>query len=152
MTTVGFITEADAMAHVHKVALDMAADFDANDETIIKRACDHAYKRIRAILTERGVAADAVTTWEDGASAQFSLTAYYALKDLLVAKSRELPPWLESFNVEAEIQNETLLASDGTVLAKGDKAAEAGRVFGVDLERLRHEQHGYDYFGGRHDD
>jgi hypothetical protein len=135
MATVGYITEEDAIAHVHKIALDKGAPFDAEDQDVVKKACAHAYRRIRAILMERGVAEADVARWEDGASAQMSLTAHYALKDLFVARGREIPPWLLAFNVEDEIRQDTIVATNGDILAKGAAARTPGRIFGVDLEK-----------------
>ena len=136
MTTVGYITEDEAVAHVHKIALDKGAPFDAADEALVKKACDHAFKRIRAILIERGVAASDVARWEDGADTQLKLTAHYAMKDLFIAKGREVPAWLEAFNVEAEIREGTILASDGIILARGVKSQAPGRLHGIDLEQM----------------
>jgi len=136
MATVGYITEDEAIAHVHKIALDKGAPFDAEDQALVKKACDHAFKRIRAILIERGVASSDVALWEDGANAQLALTAHYALRDLFVAKGREVPAWLEAFNVEAAVCDDTILAADGSVLAQGAKGSAPARLHGVDLEQM----------------
>jgi len=136
MATVGYITEDDAVAHVHKIALDKGAPFDAEDQALVKNACGHAFKRIRAILIERGVASGDVARWEDGANAQLALTAHYALRDLFIAKGREVPAWLEAFNVEAAVREDTILAADGSVLAQGAKGSVPARLHGVDLEEM----------------
>jgi hypothetical protein len=101
----------------------------------VKKACDHAFKCIRAILIERGVSPEDVTLWEAGANAQLMLTAHYALRDLFIAKGREMPAWLGAFNIEATVREGTILAADGTVLAQG-AAGAAARLHGVDLEQM----------------